>query len=102
MKFEVIKTAEETIGKNINCKLNYTHNFAVYDEYAADMYQNLEPFESSIFDSLENLVKENNINEDIEATAFIDDDDAYIYVDCMDRIYLLSVIPNGSNEKYKL
>ena len=102
MTFEVAKTVKATLNDTVYCKLNYTHNFVVYDEYSSDMYQCLEKFEGGLLDSLENLVKENNIVEPIEATAFIDDDDAYIYVDAMDLIYPLAIIPVGNNEKYKL
>ena len=101
MNFEIVTTIEEVIGNNIQCKLNYTQDFVDYDEWVDGRYEDVEPLKDGLIESLENLIKEYKDITSIEATAFISDDDSYVYVDVTDTNYMFAMLPVGNNKKYR-
>lgn len=102
MNFEIGKTINAVIGDATVCTLHYTPEFVEYDEHVDGLYDDLETFETGILNGLENLVREEKIKDDIVATAYIDDEDSYLYVNTTDTIYMLSVLPIGIEEKYRV
>lgn len=102
MNFEIAKTVNAVIGDAVVCSLNYTPEFVEYDEMVDGNFPNLETFEDGILEGLENYVRENKVRGDIVATAFIADEDSYLYIDNDDTIYMLAVLPIGVGEKYRV
>jgi len=101
MNFEIEQTIEEVLRNGVKCTLNYTPDFVEYVNAVDGEYSDLEPFDEAILASLENLIYEYDISKEITATAFISDDDSYVYVKEMDVPYMLAVLPVGNNAKYR-
>lgn len=102
MNFEIGKTIDATLWNGVNCKLNYTPEFIEYDEWVEGQFYDLEDFETGILTSLDAIAKKDNLTGDIVATAFISEDDSYLHLDVNDMVYMLSVLPVGTNDKYRL
>ena len=102
MTFEVARTVTEYLWNGVKCNLHYTPEFVDYTEEIDGTMDELDTYENGIFDSMENFVRENDIvGGEINVTAFISEENTYVYIDTVDQVYILAVLPMGNGYKYR-
>lgn len=105
MNFEVSKTLTEELFGGILCNLHYTQEFEDYCNEIDFESMDVQSFDDSIFDSMEVFIKEMRmkvkIGPEINVTAFLSEENSYVYIDATDSSYILAVLPVGNNYKYK-